>query len=79
MKNEVASRRQQCGWSQEKLGSLAGVSRQTINAIEKGRYDPSLPLAFKLARIFGCSIEDLFDDGQRAAHAAVRLIGETHD
>ena len=64
MKNELFERRHQHGWSQEKLGALVGVSRQTINAIENGRYDPSLPLAFKLARIFGCRIEELFDDGE---------------
>lgn len=48
-------------WSQGHLGDALGVSRQTINAIENNRYDPSLPLAFKLARVFEVSIEELFD------------------
>jgi putative transcriptional regulator len=47
-------------WSQAELGDRLGVSRQTINAIETGRYDPSLPLAFKIAGLFGKSIEDIF-------------------
>ncbi|MDI3341551.1 MAG: helix-turn-helix transcriptional regulator [Sphaerobacter sp.] len=52
--------RQARGWTQDDLGRRVGVSRQTINAIENGRYDPSLPLAFKLARVFETTIEDLF-------------------
>ena len=48
------------GLSQAELGSLLGVSRQTINAIEKGRYTPSLPLALALARHFGCQVEEMF-------------------
>lgn len=47
-------------WSQSQLGDALGVSRQTVNAIENGRYDPSLPLAFKLADVFEVSIETLF-------------------
>ena len=47
--------------TQAELAAAAGVSRQTIVAIEKGRYDPSLPLAFTLARVFQCKIEDLFE------------------
>ena len=62
MKNEIAEQRQRRGWSQAELGAMVGVSRQTIISIEKGKYDPSLPLAFKLARVFECRIEDLFDD-----------------
>lgn len=49
-------------WSQAELGGRLGVSRQAVNAIETGKYDPSLPLAFKLARLFGMRIEDIFDD-----------------
>ncbi|HHI88892.1 MAG TPA: transcriptional regulator, partial [Hellea balneolensis] len=49
-------------WSQAVLAEHLNVSRQTVNAIEKGRYDPSLPLAFKIARLFGQSIEDIFED-----------------
>ena len=54
-------------WSQANLADALDVSRQTINAIENGKYDPSLPLAFKMARLFGCSIEDIFtpDDKER--------------
>lgn len=49
------------GLSQQKLGEAVGVSRQTINAIETGRYDPSLTLAVHLARYFGTSVEEMFD------------------
>ena len=51
------------GWSQAELGGRLGVSRQAVNAIETGKYDPSLPLAFKLARLFELPIEDIFNDG----------------
>lgn len=60
MENTLPERRQQLGWSQERLAEELGVSRQTIISIEKGRYDPSLPVAFKLAEVFECRIEDLF-------------------
>lgn len=60
MINQVRERRNERGWSQAELGAKLGVSRQTINAIETGRYDPSLPLAFKVARLFESSIEGLF-------------------
>ena len=50
-------------WSQADLAERLGVSRQTINAIEREKYDPSLPLAFKMARLFGKTIEDIFDPG----------------
>jgi putative transcriptional regulator len=49
-------------WSQAELAQTLGVSRQTINAIETGKYDPSLPLAFKIARLFARRIEDIFED-----------------
>lgn len=49
------------GWSQARLAEELGVSRQTVISIEKGRFDPSLPLAFRLAARFGCSIEELFE------------------
>ena len=61
MKNRLRDLRVERGWSQVELGVRAGVSRQAIIAIETGRFDPSLPLAFKLARIFGCGIEDIFE------------------
>jgi putative transcriptional regulator len=51
-------------WSQAELGGRLGVSRQAVNAIETGKYDPSLPLAFKLARLFEMRIEDIFHEGQ---------------
>lgn len=60
MKNRVRELRQARGWSQADLGSQVGVSRQAVNAIENGKYDPSLPLSFKLARLFDSSIEELF-------------------
>lgn len=49
-------------WSQQRLGDELGVSRQTINSIEQGKYDPSLHVAFRLARTFDCYIEDIFTD-----------------
>jgi putative transcriptional regulator len=61
MKNRLRDLRAERGWSQVELGSRVGVSRQAIIAIETGRFDPSLPLAFKLARLFGLSIEEIFD------------------
>ncbi|MHA7171639.1 helix-turn-helix transcriptional regulator [Arthrobacter monumenti] len=60
MNNDVASRRLERGWSQAELAAALGVSRQTIISIERGRYDPSLPLAFRLAGKFECRIEDMF-------------------
>jgi len=61
MKNEVRERRDEAGLSQADLAEAVGVTRQTINAIERERYDPSIELAFELARHFDCRIEDLFD------------------
>ena len=61
MKNRLRDLRVQRGWSQVELGARVGVSRQAIIAIETGRFDPSLPLAFKLARLFGLAIEEIFD------------------
>ncbi len=60
MKSRLRELRADRKWSQEKLADLAGVSRQTINAIENQKYDPSLPLAFSLAAIFDLTIEDIF-------------------
>lgn len=65
MKNDLKDLRAEQGWSQAKLGELLNISRQSVNAIETGRYDPSLPLAFKIARLFERSIEDIFDDEER--------------
>lgn len=60
MKNKLRILRAEQGWSQAKLAELSGVSRQTINAIETERYDPSLPLAFTIAKLFELSIEEIF-------------------
>ena len=60
MENHIAALRKQRRLSQEELAQAVGVSRQTITSLEVGKYTASLPLAFKLARYFGCSIEDLF-------------------
>ncbi|MCU6480107.1 helix-turn-helix transcriptional regulator [Arthrobacter sp. A2-55] len=60
MISEVRSRRLEAGLSQAALGLVLGVSRQTINAIETGRYDPSLVLAVRLARFFGSTVEEVF-------------------
>ncbi len=61
MKNSLKIMRAHKNWSQQDLADALEVSRQTINAIETGKYDPSLPLAFKLAAIFESKIEDLFE------------------
>ena len=63
MKNRLKVLRAERNWSQAELGERIGVSRQAVNAIETGKYDPSLPLAFKLARLFEMGIEEIFDDG----------------
>ena len=60
MKNRLRELRAEHGWSQTELGDRLGVSRQTVNAIENGRYDPSLPLAFTIACVFGLKIEQIF-------------------
>jgi len=60
MKNQLRVLRAQRSWSQADLAEKLNVSRQTINAIETGRYDPSLPLAFTIARLFGLTIEAIF-------------------
>jgi len=62
MKNRLKVLRAERDWTQANLADELGVSRQTINAIEKGKFDPSLPLAFKVARLFELSIEDIFQD-----------------
>lgn len=64
MKNRLKVLRAERGWSQADLADRLEVSRQSINAIETGKYDPSLPLAFKIARIFNLPIEQIFDAGQ---------------
>ena len=60
MRNRIPDLRQQRGWSQADLARQLQVSRQTVNALERGRYDPSLPLAFAIARLFGLTVEQVF-------------------
>lgn len=67
MRNHLSALRAERGWSQGELASHLNVSRQTVNALETGKYDPSLPLAFKIAQLFAMPIEAIFtpDDEQR--------------
>lgn len=67
MNSSLRQRRTDLGWSQAELARRVDVSRQTINALETGKYDPSLPLAFALADVFRCTIEELFEPGDRVA------------
>jgi putative transcriptional regulator len=62
MNNRLKVLRAERDWSQAHLADLLGVSRQTVNALETGRYDPSLPLAFKIARVFDQPIESIFSE-----------------
>jgi putative transcriptional regulator len=62
VKNRLRVLRAERNWSQGDLAERLGVSRQSVNAIETGKYDPSLPLAFKIARLFGAPIETIFTD-----------------
>ena len=62
MNNRLRVLRAEYGWSQAELGGRLGVSRQAVNAIETGKYDPSLPLAFRIARLFNMPIEEIFSD-----------------
>ena len=62
MKSRVRELREKRGWSQAELAEQLDVSRQTVNAIETEKYAPSLPLAFKIARLFGLRIETIFED-----------------
>jgi putative transcriptional regulator len=61
MKNTLCALREERGWTQGALADQLAVSRQTVNALETGRYDPALPLAFRIARLFEVRIEDVFD------------------
>ena len=70
MRNRLPVLRAERGWTQADLAQALDVSRQTIVSIEKGKYDPSLPLAFKMAELFGIAIEDIFEpDGKEARSA----------
>lgn len=64
MNNHVRELRGERSWSQADLAERLEVSRQTVNAIETGKYDPSLPLAFKIAKLFGHPIEAIFEPGE---------------
>ena len=64
MNNRLKVLRAECDWSQAELALRLDVSRQAVNAIETGKHDPSLPLAFRIARLFKLSIEEVFNDGQ---------------
>ncbi len=64
MKNQLKVLRATRDWSQAELAQQLDVSRQAVNAIETGKHDPSLPLAFRIARLFDLPIEEIFDDGQ---------------
>ncbi|WP_344485081.1 helix-turn-helix transcriptional regulator [Glycomyces endophyticus] len=64
MRNRIAALRAERGWTQADLAKRIGVSRQSVNAIETGRFDPSLPVAFRLARLFGLAVEEVFTDEQ---------------
>ena len=66
MKNRLRVLRAERDWSQGDLAERLGVSRQTVNALETGKYDPSLPLAFKIAQVFRSRIEDIFEPDERA-------------
>jgi len=61
VKNQLKSLRAERGWSQQDLGDRLQISRQSVNAIETGKYDPSLPLAFRIAALFGAKIEEIFE------------------
>jgi putative transcriptional regulator len=68
VKNRLKDLRAERGWSQAELAGRLGVSRQSVNAIETGKYDPSLPLAFKIARMFELGIEQIFsEDAEQSA------------
>jgi putative transcriptional regulator len=75
VKNRLKQLRAGNGWTQADLGARLGVSRQTIIAIEKGKFDPSLPLAFKLARIFQRPIEAIFSDQASIDSSAIEGSG----
>jgi putative transcriptional regulator len=68
MKNNLAERRLDRAWTQADLAQALGVSRQTVISIERGRFDPSLPLAFLIAQTFDCRIEDVFT-AEQAPHS----------
>jgi len=76
MTNHVRELRSGRGWSQGALAEQLGVSRQTVNAIETGKYDPSLPLAFKIAALFDLAIEDVFEPDDKSKRKAAAPAAE---
>lgn len=70
MRNRLRVLRAERAWSQARLATELAVSRQTVNAVETGKYDPSLPLAFRIARLFGLRIEEIFHPEPQGADAA---------
>ena len=77
MKNRLKVLRAERDWTQAQLANALDVSRQTINAIETGKFDPSLPLAFRAARLFGMHIEEIFHD-EDLGGLATEIRKETH-
>jgi putative transcriptional regulator len=77
MKNRLKVLRAERNWTQAELADALEVSRQTVNAIETGKFDPGLPLAFRAARLFGLRIEEIFHDGDRSGVAA-EIKQDTH-
>ena len=73
MKNRLKVLRAERDWTQANLADKLGVTRQTVNAIEKGKFDPSLPLAFRIARLFELSIEEIFQDAQESKSEVNKL------
>ena len=73
MKNRLKVLRAERDLTQANLADKLGVTRQTVNAIEKGKFDPSLPLAFKIARLFELSIEEIFQDAQESKSEVNKL------
>lgn len=71
MENRLRVLRAERNWSQQDLGDRLEVSRQSVNAIETGKYDPSLPLAFRIAELFGRPIEDIFVSPSRRSSGAI--------
>ena len=71
MHNHIKILRTEQVWSQAKLAELLGVSRQSVNAVETGKFDPSLPLAFAIARLFGKPIEEIFIDMEHETEQAL--------
>jgi putative transcriptional regulator len=72
MNNRLVVLRAEQGWSQAELAHRLGVSRQTVNAIETGKYDPSLPLAFDIAALFGLTIEEIFQPNHDTGRSSDR-------